>query len=154
MVITSEFWKENIKPIIFLCFGVLLISLIGLKFIQQKEALDKEFAKLVKHGKIIEGEIVDFEPYSHIILRNESFAVSSWGGRGYQGIAVKIICKTLNNKEIAEDWNYGLKDRFKVGDSVSLYYWDKNVMVKLASVHHPKVAMLLITKSRMDDTLF
>lgn len=130
----------------YLVVGLFFTAAIVYALLNQRHILVKEYTDLLQKGQIIQGEIIEIEPYSHIMARTKSNLVGGSGAR--QGVTVKINCETLNNKIIIEDWNYRLKDEFKVGDGIEVYYLNSNFWVKAASVNHRSIALRLLAKTR------
>ena len=109
---------------------VAVLLIVGaIKFYYYAVVLDNEFAHLAKHGKLLSGEIIKFEPYLH--------HASSEGGptEPLKGVSVEIKSKDLN-ESVLETWDYSLKDSYHIGDTVKLYYDEENKRIKVASENH------------------
>ena len=130
-----SFKDKNIKPTLCTILVAVLIVVGAIKFYYYAVALDNEFGHLAKHGRILSGEIIKFEPY----LRHRS----SEGGptEPLKGIAVKIKSKDLD-ESIFENWDYRFKDSYHIGDTVRLYYDEENKRIKVASENHKDLPRL------------
>ncbi len=127
--------SEDTRPVLILIsvFIIIIILILGLKM--QVDTVDQEMINLIKYGRLVHAEIVDFKPYSYVVRGGKSGR-----GREHHGIDVRIKCETLDDKVIYEDWNYDLKGGYKVGDFIDVYVWEKNFWIKAASANRRSVA--------------
>ena len=141
---------EDTDPFLWKFFSIFIptVIAIGLLLFHQIDILDKEYSSLIEHGKIVHGEIVRADSYLFFFGSGKS----NWYLWPHTGVSAKIICKELNNQVIYEQWSYKLKDTYKAGDDIQLYFFEKNFWVKLASANHRGVANIVMVKRTLEQS--